>query len=51
MNKILKWFRPAAYGDVWDAMSDVERKTALISDIFVAGIGALIVIAFGMWVG
>ncbi|QGZ14092.1 hypothetical protein PP939_gp035 [Rhizobium phage RL38J1] len=51
MNKISRWFRPVAHGDVWDKMSDVERRTALISSLFVAWIGALVIVAFGIWIG
>ena len=39
---VSRWWRPAAFGDVWDRMTDSERRSARRSDIFVGLGGALL---------
>jgi hypothetical protein len=42
MSKFEGW-RPWIFGDVWDKMSVRQRRSALISDIVVAIIGAILI--------
>jgi hypothetical protein len=53
-NKIPRWqqgVRPMAYGEVWDAMTPVERRSAFRWDLGIGFGGTALIFFFGKWMG
>lgn len=36
-------FRPAVFGDEWDAMSPRQRRRAFVADLIIAALGAAMI--------
>jgi len=54
MSNIPRWqqgLRPGAYGNVWDAMTPRERRSAFVWDLIIAFSGAGLIWGLGTYFG